>query len=166
MGLDMYLYRREYVGGWEWKTVETDGREKALYDNIIEYLGVDGVEASPHAYIDVCVAYWRKANAVHGWFVDNLAGGVDECQDILVPRDKLIELRDACADLLKVPAGIALEDAAEHVGLLPRPGFFFGSYDLDEWYMEDLKLTIKQIDAVLAGVKETDWVEFIYRASW
>ena len=59
MGLDMYLYRREYVGGWEWKTVETDGREKALYDNIIDYFGVDSVEASPHAYVDVCVAYWR-----------------------------------------------------------------------------------------------------------
>lgn len=165
MGLDMYLYRRQYVGGWEWKTVETDGREKALYDNIIEYLGVDSVEASPHAYIDVCVAYWRKANAIHGWFCA-LDNGRDECQDILVSRDRLFELRDACADLLKVPAGISLEDAAAHVGLLPKRGFFFGSYDLDEWYMEDLKLTVNQIDAVLANVKEDDWVDFIYRASW
>ena len=163
----MYLYRREYVGGWEWKTVETDGKEKALYDNIIEYLGVDSVEASPHAYIDVCVAYWRKANAVHGWFCA-LDGGRDECQDIRVPREKLVELREACESVLRVPANIGgrLEDTAAEVGLVPTPGFFFGSYELGDWYMNDLELTVQQIDAILAGVKEDDWVDFIYRASW
>jgi hypothetical protein len=158
MGLDMYLYRREYVGGWEWKTVETDGREKALYDNIIEYLGVDRVESSPHAYVDVCVAYWRKANAVHKWFCD-LDGGRDECQDIRVPREKLVELRDLCASVIQQPAMAA--------STLPtQPGFFFGSYDYDEWYMEDMKLTVMQLDAILASVKEDDWVDFVYRASW
>jgi hypothetical protein len=158
MGLDMYLYRREYVGGWEWKTVETDGREKALYDNIIEYLGVDRVESSPHAYVDVCVAYWRKANAVHKWFCD-LDGGRDECQDIRVPREKLVELRDLCASVIQQPAMAA--------STLPtQPGFFFGSYDYDEWYMEDMKLTVMQLDAILASVKEDDWVDFIYRSSW
>jgi hypothetical protein len=43
-------------------------------------------------------------------------------------------------------------------------GFFFGSYDYDEWYMEDMKLTIEQIDKVLATSGE--WSDFIYRASW
>ena len=157
MGLDMYLYRREYVGGWEWKTVETDGKEKALYDNIIDYLGVDNVEASPHAYIDVCVAYWRKANAIHKWFCD-LDGGRDECQDILVPRDKLIELRELCLSVIRQPVSA--------VDTLPtQPGFFFGSYEYDEWYMEDLKLTVKQLDAILDSTKDV-WVDFIYRASW
>lgn len=166
MGLDQYLYRREYVGGWDWKTVETDGREKALYDNIIDYLGVDSVEDSPHAYIDVCVAYWRKANAIHGWFVNNLADGIDECQPIHVTREQLMTLRASCNHILKVPAGVAIEDAAADLGLLPTRGFFFGSYELDEWYMHDLELTIKQIDAVLGSVRGNDWVDFIYQASW
>ena len=168
MGLDQYLYRREYVGGWDWKTVETDGREKALYDNIIDYLGIDSVEASPHAHIDVCVAYWRKANAVHGWFVNNLANGVDECQPIHVTRQDLVDLREACESVLCVPTNVTgrLEDTVAEAGLQPTPGFFFGSYDLDEWYMNDLELTVKQIDAILATVKETDWVDFIYQASW
>ena len=158
MGLDMYLYRREYVGGWDWKTVETDGREKALYDNIIEYLGVDSVEASPHAYVDVCVAYWRKANQVHKWFCD-LDGGRDECQDIRVPREKLVELRDLCAAVIEQPAMAA--------NVLPtQPGFFFGSYDYDEWYMEDMKNTVAQLDEVLAEVGPDTWTDFIYRASW
>lgn len=158
MGLDMYLYRREYVGGWDWKTVETDGRERALYDSLIDYMGVDRCEGSPHANIEVCVAYWRKANQVHKWFCD-LDGGRDECQDILVPRDKLIELRDLCAAVIEQPAMAAS-------ALPTQSGFFFGSYDYDEWYMEDMKLTVRQIDAILASIKEGDWVDFIYRASW
>lgn len=159
MGLDQYLYRREYVGGWDWKdSTDSDKRERAMYNNIIEYLGIDGVDASPHAYIDVCVAYWRKANAIHKWFCD-LDGGRDECQSIYVTRENLVTLRDLCASVISQPAMAA--------DVLPtQPGFFFGSYEYDDWYMEDMKLTVEQLDAILAGVKETDWVDFIYRASW
>ena len=160
----MYLYRREYVGGWEWKTVETDGREKALYDNIIEYLGVDSVEASPHVYVEVCVAYWRKANAVHGWFVNQLADGVDECQSIYVSKEDLENLRMSCNNVLKCPVGIKQEDVAAQYGLLPTRGFFFGNYEMDEWYIGDLENTIMQIDSVLGTSGE--WSDFIYRASW
>ena len=167
MGLDMYLYRRQYVGGWEWKTVDTDGKEKALYENIINYFGVDRCEDSPHVYIDVCVAYWRKANAVHSWFC-NLDGGRDECQPIHVSYDQLRELRDACDSVLRVPANVGgrLEDTAAENGLLPKRGFFFGSYDLDEWYMNDLERTVEMLDKVLASVGPDTWTSFIYQASW
>ncbi len=41
------------------------------------------------------VAYWRKANEVHAWFVKTAQGGVDECQlgDPLT-KEQLTELRD------------------------------------------------------------------------
>ena len=45
-------------------------------------------------------------------------------------------------------------------------GFFFGSYDYDEWYMEDMKNTVNQLDKVLASVEDKDYADFIYRASW
>ena len=154
----MYLYRREYVGGWQWKTVDPAPKEKALYDNIIDYLGVDSVEASPHAYIDVCVAYWRKANQVHKWFCD-LDGGRDECQSIYVSYDKLRELRDLCVEVLKQPAMAAS-------ALPTQPGFFFGSYDYDEWYMEDMKNTVDQLSKVLDSVGPDTWTDFVYKASW
>lgn len=158
MGLDMYLYRREYVGGWDWKTVETDGRERAMYDSLIDYLGVDRCEGSPHANIEVCVAYWRKANAIHKWFCD-LDGGRDECQSIYVTRENLIDLRELCLSVIRQPA---MASSA----LPTQPGFFFGSYDYDDWYMEDLELTVKQINAILDSTKDQEWVDFIYRASW
>ena len=154
----MYLYRREYVGGWDWKGDREDARERAMYDSLIDYMGVDRCDGSPHANIEVCVAYWRKANAVHKWFCD-LDGGRDECQNIYVSYDKLRELRDLAASVISQPAMAA--------DVLPtQMGFFFGSYDYDEWYMEDMKNTVTQLDAVLASVGPDTWTDFIYRASW
>lgn len=47
------------------------------------------------------VGYWRKANAIHGWFVRELANGVDECQPIHVSRENLITLRQLCLEALR-----------------------------------------------------------------
>ena len=163
MGLDMYLYRREYVGGWNWK--DEDSKERDLYNTVMEHFGLDRVESSPHVNIDICVAYWRKANAIHGWFVRECGGGVDECQDIYVSREQLVTLRDKADAMLRVPANFR-ENVAEKSGLQPTGGFFFGSYDYDEWYIEDMKNTVTQLDKVLAAFPEDSWGSFIYKASW
>ena len=41
----------------------------------------------------VKVAYWRKANAIHGWFVDNIQDGVDDQNEYYVSKEKLEELK-------------------------------------------------------------------------
>jgi len=46
------------------------------------------------------LGYWRKANAVHGWFVRECANNVDECQEIFVSREQLSKLRSDCNDAL------------------------------------------------------------------
>lgn len=46
------------------------------------------------------IGYWRKANAVHGWFVRECADGVDECQEIFVSREQLLKLRSDCNNAL------------------------------------------------------------------
>ena len=153
MGLDQYLYRREYISGWDWND---NPKEMKMYSDILEYTGAERCVGSPHAQVEICVAYWRKANAVHKWFCD-LDGGRDECQSIYVTKENLIELRDLAKSVIEQPAMAG--------DVLPtQQGFFFGSYDYDEWYMEDMKLTIEQIDKVLATSGE--WSDFIYRASW
>jgi len=159
----MYLYRREYISGWDWND---DPKEMKMYSDILEYTGAKKCVDSPHAQVEICVAYWRKANAIHGWFVNTLADGVDECQSIYVSKEDLLKLRGACEMVLRVPANVGgrLEDTATEYGLTPTPGFFFGSYEMDEWYMRDLEQTIDQIDNVLATSGE--WSDFIYRASW
>ena len=156
MGLDMYLYRREYVGGWDWKSVKDDGKERAFYDTILEYANLPRCEASPHANVEVCVAYWRKANAVHNWFVENVQDGVDECKRHHVEVETLRRLVDICKEVLA--------DHSKADDLLPtQEGFFFGSNEIDDGYWEDLRLTLVIIDRALSLADQWD---FEYHSSW
>ncbi len=68
------------------------------------------------------VMYWRKANHIHGWFVDNVQQGRDECQESYVETDQLKELRDLCKKVLET----------KNTDLFPlTAGFFFVSTDVD-----------------------------------
>ncbi len=55
------------------------------------YAYVCVVNRYPAAFRKLNVAYWRKNNAVHKWFVDNLNNGEDDCQEYYVPRGHLQE---------------------------------------------------------------------------
>jgi hypothetical protein len=164
MGLDQYLYARKYVSANNYSRDE-EGNFSATpnpeFSNIMEQsdlpLDINKYTFSGSANVAIQVGYWRKANAIHGWFVNELANGVDECQEIYVPREKLSELRDLCKSALKEPA------MAGEI-LPPTAGFFFGSNEVDEWYMDDLKTTIEMIDFILANTSED--YDFFYQASW
>jgi hypothetical protein len=115
-----------------------------------------GEDKSVVREITIDVGYWRKANAIHAWFVRNVQDGVDECQTSQVSREHLQTLRDLCQRVLDF-RHLANE-------LLPtQSGFFFGSTDYDESFIEDLKSTIEIIDRALA--LPTSWT-FEYHASW
>jgi hypothetical protein len=106
----------------------------------------------------VQVAYWRKANAVHKFFVD-LAGGKDECQDIYVERENLQELLNRCDTILES------KDVEKAKELLPaQSGFFFGSTEYDEWYFLGLENTQEVLTKIIKDAPK-DW-EFYYSASW
>jgi hypothetical protein len=157
----MYLSARKYVGRNDYSDRQN---VKVSSDfNIMVDLAPEGLtKYSDFGGISVSypVGYWRKANAIHGWFVNELAGGVDECQDIYVPREKLVELRDLCKSAVSQPA------MAGEI-LPPVQGFFFGGYEIDEYYIQDLSDTVKMIDHILSIVPEDNWEwEFVYRASW
>jgi len=157
MGLDMYLYRREYVSGYENTFMSEKPGMTDLYKSIVDYFEVGTPEGGPFVYVDICVAYWRKANAIHKWFC-NLDGGRDECQRIYVTMDNLLELRTNC--------DLVLGGHVDAESVLPtQAGFFFGSIDYDDWYKQDLKLTIEQIDKATKNVTDP-YTEFIYQASW
>lgn len=158
MGLDMYLYADIYVGKDKFvgprTYVENPAYEKILQAIDLEYASVDGYGLK----IQANIGYWRKANAIHMWFVNECASGIDECQDINVYQDKLVELKTKCKQVLDA------DDALTADELLPTgAGFFFGSLLYDEWYYKDLTETIEIIDKAIA-LPHTD--NFIYRASW
>lgn len=112
-----------------------------------------------HARIAEQVGYWRKANQIHRWFVENIQDGEDECRYYReVTQADLGELLDICNDILCNP------DVAPQ--LLPtQMGFFFGDTDYDEYYMEDIANTIKIITQVL-DTTDFDKEMIYYRSSW
>ena len=105
------------------------------------------------------VGYWRKANHIHNWFVENVQGGEDDCRSHEVTKEQLQDLLEACRVVKNANQAIAKK-------LLPTAeGFFFGDTDYDEWYFKDIETTIAIIKKVLA---ETDFDHEIvaYVSSW
>jgi hypothetical protein len=156
----MYLYARKYVSRFDYK--ERERIELPEFAALTELAPADLTKYGDYSGIQIeyPVMYWRKANAIHGWFVENCADSVDECQYIYVSREQLVELRDLCKQAIEQPA------MAGDI-LPPTPGFFFGTYEIDEWYMEDMKHTVNALDHILSIVPEDNWDwSFVYRASW
>ena len=156
MGLDMYLYREAYVQNWNHNPKKYKVSVK-FNENKHPFINPDKV-----CYIREEVGYWRKANAIHNWIVQHCADGVDECQDIHVEEQLLIELRDTCQKVL--------DDNSLADELLPTSsGFFFGSTQYDEWYFNGLKHTIDIINGALVEGELPQGVytpSYIYKASW
>ena len=150
MGLDMYLKASRFL----WSHGEEPERAK-IGKMISElYLEVAALEVDE---IHTEAAYWRKANAIHAWFVENVQDSVDDCGYYDVSQGQLQELLDTVNKVLEDPT-LAPE-------LLPtRRGFFFGGSDYDEWYMDDLKYTKERCELLLGDAYKV-W-DFKYHSSW
>lgn len=139
MGLDMYLEKRTYVKNWDFQKPEER-------HEITVKKGGEIVEE---------VGYWRKANAVHAWFVENVQDGRDECQTSYVDGGSLRKLLELVNQVLA--------DHSLAPELLPtKSGFFFGGTNYDEWYFKDLEDTKVILEAALAD----DSGDYYYHASW
>ena len=150
MGLDMYLEKRTYVRQWEHQSPE----EK--YEVVVTKGGNSTkIDSRKVKYVVEEAGYWRKANQIHRWFVENVQDGIDNCGDYYVSKETLEELLDVCK---KVEADHSLAES-----LLPSAsGFFFGGTDYDEWYYNDITNTIKMLEEAL----EDDDCDFYYSSSW
>jgi len=152
MGLDMYLYKKNYM--------RTDEFYKPEYRNevVVKTGGEIDTKIKPERirYIVEEVGYWRKANQIHRWFVENVQNGIDECQSSYVSRESLEELLELCKQVR--------DDNSKAEELLPSAsGFFFGGTEYDEWYFNDIDNTIKIIEECLADEGADD---FEYSSSW
>ncbi len=104
------------------------------------------------------IAYWRKANQIHKWFVENVQGGTDDCNMYEVEKEQLEDLLSTCKFVKDNPK-LANK-------LLPTQcGFFFGSTEYDEYYMEDIDHTIEALEKVLKETDFDNWV-VLYVSSW
>jgi len=138
------------------------------------------------------VGYWRKANAIHKWFVDNVQNGEDDCQRYDVTPAQLTELLVTVNTVLDsvtliddtvsngytinsfgvrdpiLQDGKVIADPSVAAQLLPTAdGFFFGNTDYDERYVRILQETKDILEHALADVESADSAtQFTYQASW
>lgn len=158
MGLDMYLRAEIYLSKYrDWTRAK---KVRKLFPEIKEINNMETTE------ITFEVGYWRKANAIHKWFVDNCQDGKDECQTSHISREQIKQLHDLCvrlAKILKLKNGKIknIEEAKEQ--LPTETGFFFGTTDYDENYLNDIKETIKITEYCLGLPEE---YSFEYHSSW
>jgi hypothetical protein len=143
MGLDMYLSAKKHISNDD--QVKVEGLPEAAFLKLkgVTYEGM----------------YWRKANAIHAWFVENVQNGVDDCGEYEVETEQLAALMNVCADVIADP-----ERAKEL--LPPQGGFFFGAAEVDDWYWDDVKRTYEELKQLLLALDSGDWWTFTYRSSW
>lgn len=134
--------------------------------------------------------YWRKANAIHSWFVEHVQDGEDDCEyhqevtkgvleDLLRTCEKVL----ASCDLVdgKIQRGYSytggkevphivdgqyVKDTTVAEDLLPTAeGFFFGGTNYDDYYVQDIQDTI---DIVTRVLETTDFEKemLYYVSSW
>ncbi len=178
MGLDMYLQKRIFIGN-KWRK----NKQLKITPDKNEF----GIKSARISVIEEELGYWRKANAIHNWFVENCNHGEDNNGQMQISREQLQELLETCRKVKiaskLIPAKITngytfdgknriynyedgqiIEDSSLAKQLLPTiEGFFFGSTDYDQYYLQDIEDTIKILELALSEPQEAD---FIYEASW
>ena len=190
MGLDMYLDKCDRRA-WGYKDMDIDEMKlnnPSLYDELKPLIVMRG-KYSPWESFFSELGYWRKANAIHKWFVENVQDDVDDCRYYEVSKEKLQELLDICIEIKtkckmkkgKIQNGLTMQDGkwrpifedGEYIEnsevadeLLPtQDGFFFGSTNYDQWYMDDIKYTIDILTKALETV-DFDREMVVYSSSW
>lgn len=140
----MFLTKNTYVGG---------------ADNKLKISGIKSQVQIPRVkHITEEIAYWRKANAIHNWFVVNVQVGEDDNREYHVSTEQLQELLRLCKQVVRDP-----DKAPE---LLPtKGGFLFGSTEYDNQYFQSIDYTAKILEAVLQ--EDNDQLqEFVYQSDW
>lgn len=155
MGLDMYLSKRTYVKRWDHIPAEEQ------FSVVVKQGGkrFHAIKPERISYIEEQVGYWRKANQIHNWFVENVQNGVDDCGSYPVSEEQL-------QALLETVNGCLADPSKAKELLPPAEGFFFGSTELDEWYWQDLEHTKKLLTELLAEPQIGFGSDYSYRSSW
>lgn len=147
----MYLTKRTYVKNWP-HILDTEKHSVTVTRG---GKPVEQIDPAKISYIIQDVGYWRKANAIHRWFVDNVQSGVDDCREYDVSIDKMKELLDLVEEVLA--------DHSKNEELLPtQSGFFFGDTDYCDSYYEDLEWTRN----ILTEALKDESGDYQYQSSW
>lgn len=111
------------------------------------------------------VMYWRKANAIHRWFVMNVQDGKDDCDQYPVSQEDLKNLVRICSKVLEKSNDEDRQAFAQYF-LPTTSGFFFGPTEYDEWYFHHLQRTVTELTDFMNDIDNWDDVSVAYQSSW
>ena len=104
------------------------------------------------------VMEWSGADHIHGWFVENIQGGVDDNEEHFVPWDRLRQLLSICIGVLSATTlrdeddyddgPRTIEDTTVARALLPIKDNT-SSCDYNEYYLDEVRDTHSWISRML-----------------
>lgn len=180
MGLDMYVTIRHKDTQSKLDAYEAWNSKYSYeeYERLTDEQKEEYRNSEPEYNEDIYgkqLMYWRKANQIHNWFVQNCQGGVDNCERYVITVADLIKLKELCEKILTMtvvkqelrptflngwfsePEHVmqdvrlltyeGMKFASEH--LPSSSGFFFGNTDYNDYYVWDVEDTVKQINDTL-----------------
>lgn len=181
MGLDMYLSAKKFIGADdEHRNVKGEINLTEGIKNTPINIPVNRVES-----ISCNVAYWRKFNALHNWFVNNIQDGKDDCGEYYIGRDTIQTIITLCETVKEVIDKLPFKQSSEHEAYFTKEkftykiyentekleklfpttgGFFFGDTEYDEYYLKKVERTIVDLKKALEDFDDS-W-EFYYSSSW
>lgn len=173
----MYLNKKTDVKNWDFYKPEQK---------------VEAINTSKICTIEEEVAYWRKANMIHNWFLVNCIDNFEDYhgEEVYIKKEKLKELYNICCDVIGkselvegkivngktydkekgkfvniMEDGKYIKDTTTAKELLPTTsGFFFGSQEYDEYYLHDIIETRDVLKPIIE--QENDISDYYYSASW
>lgn len=172
MGLDMYLERcsKDVEGYVGIDLEETKENNPELYKKLSPYIIQRGRYIHWEDLLEE-VGYWRKANQIHKYFVENVQNGEDDCERYKVSKEIIEDLLYRCREIMcayrngdNLDENETWEDLANN--LLPtQSGFFFGDTEFDDYYIADIESTVEILENVLKTT-DFDTKTIFYTSSW
>lgn len=168
MGLDMYLFSIPKINGMTLDSIllanihlrEHEAKKDEIYEKIkghIKHFRDCELDRTWRS-LQTEVAYWRKANQIHNWFVEHVLNGEDECGTYEVTKNNIQELNKLCIEVLT-------KRSAPQKKLPTKSGFFFGSTDYDDFYFHEINRTKSILEDILKNVN-FDTHYLVYNFSW
>lgn len=162
MGLGMYAVRKLYTKQWEHESPDE------RYSVQIERGGkpVAGIQSDRISAVEEEVMRWNKANHIHGWFVDNVQGGIDDCKQYLVEDDDLRKLVAVCKKIERTAMNGSIDKALARKLLPTRYQFSHGFVQYDDRYLSTVIATGEWAARMLAQSDAGVPGEIYYSSSW
>ena len=114
---------------------------------------------------DNTIAYWRKANQIHGWFVRRFPG-FDNCSEVTITKEDMLSLLNDLMSCVNEIVCIGYADEVCKARLPTMNGCFFGELDYGDWYADYLFDSLQKVLHCIYMMSKHPNAEFIYTADW